>query len=138
MCLTIQQMREESKIEGAVETYKDLGISLVETIKRIAERFQLTENASSELWDVCLNENASAARPLICSSASLIPMKLRFMAVYICHSRYMGMAEAVANAHTVDSAKKTTSWLAYARMRMVDMGQTVVPAESIQPVANAS
>ena len=49
MCLAIQQMREESKIEGAVETYKDLGISLVETIKRIAERFQLTENESSEL-----------------------------------------------------------------------------------------
>ncbi len=49
MCLAIQQMREESKIEGAVETYKDLGISLVETIKRIAERFQLTENESSEM-----------------------------------------------------------------------------------------
>lgn len=49
MCLAIQQMREESKIEGAVETYKDLGISLVETIKRIAERFQMTENESSEL-----------------------------------------------------------------------------------------
>lgn len=49
MCLAIQQMREESKIEGAVETYKDLGISLAETIKRIAERFQLTENESSEM-----------------------------------------------------------------------------------------
>ncbi len=49
MCLAIQQMREESKIEGAVETYKDLGISLVETIKRIAERFHLTENESSEM-----------------------------------------------------------------------------------------
>ena len=41
-------MREESEIKGAVETYKDLGISLVETIKRIAERFQLSENESSE------------------------------------------------------------------------------------------
>ena len=49
MCLAIQQMREESKIEGAVETYKDLGISLVETIKRIAERFQLSESESSEM-----------------------------------------------------------------------------------------
>jgi len=49
MCQAIQQMREESKIEGAVETYKDLGISLVETIKRIAERFQLSESESSEI-----------------------------------------------------------------------------------------
>lgn len=48
MCSAIQQMREESEIKGAVETYKDLGISLVETIKRIAERFQLSENESSE------------------------------------------------------------------------------------------
>lgn len=49
MCLAIQQMREESKIEGAVETYKDLGVSLVETIKRIAERLQLFESKSSEV-----------------------------------------------------------------------------------------
>ena len=53
MCLAIQQMREESKlsgrIEGAVETYKDLGISLAETIRRIAERFQLSESESKEL-----------------------------------------------------------------------------------------
>lgn len=53
MCLAIQQMREESKlsgrIEGAVETYKDLGISLAETIERIAERFQLSESESSEV-----------------------------------------------------------------------------------------
>ena len=48
VCLAIRQMREESKIEGAVETYKDLGISLIETIKRIAERFQLSECESSE------------------------------------------------------------------------------------------
>lgn len=53
VCLAIQQMREESKlsgrIEGAVETYKDLGISLAETIKRIAERFQLSESESREM-----------------------------------------------------------------------------------------
>lgn len=49
MCQAIRQMRKESKIEGAVETYKDLGISLVETIKRIAERFQLSESESSEV-----------------------------------------------------------------------------------------
>ena len=53
MCLAIQQMREESKlsgrIEGAVETYKDLDVSLAETIKRIAERFQLSESESREM-----------------------------------------------------------------------------------------
>lgn len=49
MCLAIQQMREESKIEGAVEAYKDLGISLAETIKRIADRFHLSESESSEV-----------------------------------------------------------------------------------------
>ena len=52
MCLAIQQMREESElagqIKGAVETYKDLEISLADTIKRIAERFHLSESESSE------------------------------------------------------------------------------------------
>lgn len=49
MCLAIQQMREESKIEGAVKAYKDLGISLAETVKRIAEMFRLSESESSEV-----------------------------------------------------------------------------------------
>ena len=48
MCLAIQQMREESKIEGAILMCKDLGVSLAETIKRIAEMFQLSESESSE------------------------------------------------------------------------------------------
>ncbi|MCM1118427.1 MAG: Rpn family recombination-promoting nuclease/putative transposase [bacterium] len=52
MCLAIQQMREESEltgqIKGAVLMCKDLGVSLAETIKRIAERFQLSEIESSE------------------------------------------------------------------------------------------
>ena len=52
MCLAIQQMREESElagqIKGAVETYKDLEVSLADTIKRIAERFHLSESESSE------------------------------------------------------------------------------------------
>jgi len=52
MCLAIQQMREESElagqIKGAVETYKDLEVSLTDTIKRIAERFHLSESESSE------------------------------------------------------------------------------------------
>ena len=52
MCLAIQQMREESEltgqIKGAVIMCKDLGVSLAETIKRIAEKFQLSEIESSE------------------------------------------------------------------------------------------
>ncbi|MCM1091044.1 MAG: Rpn family recombination-promoting nuclease/putative transposase [Butyrivibrio sp.] len=52
MCLAIQQMREESElagqIKGAVETYKDLEVSLSDTIKRIAERFHLSESESSK------------------------------------------------------------------------------------------
>lgn len=48
MCLAIQQMREESEIKGAIEAYKDLEISLTDTIKRIAERFHLSESESSE------------------------------------------------------------------------------------------
>ena len=52
MCLAIQQMREESEltgqIKGAVETYRDLEVSLADTIKRIAERFHLSESESSE------------------------------------------------------------------------------------------
>lgn len=48
MCLAIQEMRIESEMEGAVETYKEIGFSLAETIKRIAERFQLSESEASE------------------------------------------------------------------------------------------
>ena len=48
MCLAIQQMREESEIKGAVLMCKDLGISLTETITRIAKKFQLSESESSE------------------------------------------------------------------------------------------
>ena len=48
MCLAIQQMREESEIKGAILMCKDLGVSLAETIKRIAEKFHLSESESSE------------------------------------------------------------------------------------------
>jgi len=48
MCLAIQQMREESEIKGAVLMCKDLGVSLADTIKRIAEKFRLTEKESSD------------------------------------------------------------------------------------------
>lgn len=49
MCLAIQEMRVDSKIEGAVETYKEIGFSLAETIERIAERFQLSESEALEM-----------------------------------------------------------------------------------------
>jgi len=52
MCLAIQQMREESEligqIKGAVLMCKDLGLSLADTIKRIAEKFNLSEKESSD------------------------------------------------------------------------------------------
>lgn len=52
MCLAIQQMREESElvgqIKGAVLMCKNLGVSLAETIKQIAETFHLSESESSE------------------------------------------------------------------------------------------
>ena len=46
VCLAIQQMREESEIKGAVLMCKNLGLSLTDTINRIAEMFQLSENES--------------------------------------------------------------------------------------------
>ena len=50
--LPIQHIMEESEltgqIKGAVLMCKDLGVSFAETIKRIAERFQLSEIESSE------------------------------------------------------------------------------------------
>ena len=52
VCLAIQQMREESElvgqIKGAVLMCKNLGLSLTDTINRIAEMFQLSENESTK------------------------------------------------------------------------------------------
>lgn len=48
MCLAIQQMREESEIKGAVLMCKNLGISLADTIKQIAEMFHISESESNE------------------------------------------------------------------------------------------
>lgn len=46
------EMREESEligqIKGAVSMCKDLGPSMAETIKRIAEKFTLSEKESSD------------------------------------------------------------------------------------------
>ena len=52
MCLAIQQMREESElagqIKGTIEAYKDLNVSVADTIKRISEKFHLSESESRE------------------------------------------------------------------------------------------
>ncbi|MCM1268737.1 MAG: Rpn family recombination-promoting nuclease/putative transposase [Bacteroidales bacterium] len=56
MCLAIQQMREESElrgelkgeVKGAILMCKDLGVSLADTIKRIEEKFQLSEKESCD------------------------------------------------------------------------------------------
>lgn len=52
VCLAIQQMREESElvgqIKGTIEAYKELELSLTDTVKRIAEKFHLSESESSE------------------------------------------------------------------------------------------
>ena len=48
MCLAIQQMREESEIKGAILMCKNLGVSLADTIKQIAEMFHLSESESDE------------------------------------------------------------------------------------------
>ncbi|MCM1411739.1 MAG: Rpn family recombination-promoting nuclease/putative transposase, partial [Lachnospiraceae bacterium] len=52
MCLAIQQMREESElvgqIKGAILMCKNLGVSLSDTIKQIAEMFHLSESESDE------------------------------------------------------------------------------------------
>ncbi len=53
MCLAIQQMREESElvgqIKGAILMCKNLGVSLTDTIKQIAEMFHLSESESNEV-----------------------------------------------------------------------------------------
>ncbi len=42
MCVAIEEMRMDSKLEGSVKTYKEVGFSLQETIKRIADNYTLS------------------------------------------------------------------------------------------------
>lgn len=56
MCVAIEEMRMDSKIEGriegkiegAVKTYKEVGFSLQETIQRIANNYTLSLQESKE------------------------------------------------------------------------------------------
>ena len=42
MCVALEEMKMDSKLEGSVETYREVGFSLQETIQRIAEKFSLS------------------------------------------------------------------------------------------------
>ncbi len=48
MCLAIEEMRNDSKLEGTVETYKEVGFSLQGTVQRIADKFHLTLQQAEE------------------------------------------------------------------------------------------
>jgi len=56
LCLAIEEMRNDSKLEGklegeikgTVETFKEVGFSLQETIQRIADKFNLTLHQAEE------------------------------------------------------------------------------------------
>lgn len=42
LCVALEEMKMDSKLEGSVETYREVGFSLQETIQRIAEKFSLS------------------------------------------------------------------------------------------------
>ena len=48
MCVAIDEMVADGKIEGAVETYKEVGFSLQETIQRIADNYNISLQESEE------------------------------------------------------------------------------------------
>lgn len=48
VCAAIEEMVADGKIEGAVETYKEVGFSLQETIQRIADNYNLSLQESEE------------------------------------------------------------------------------------------
>lgn len=60
MCLAIEEMRNDSKLEGeikgklegeikgTVETFKEVGFSLQETIQRISDKFNLSLHQAEE------------------------------------------------------------------------------------------
>lgn len=52
MCAAIEEMKIESeakgKLKGSVETYKEVGFSLQETIQRISDKFNLTLQQAEE------------------------------------------------------------------------------------------
>lgn len=52
MCLAIDEMRNESRLEGeimgAVKTYREVGFSLQETVQRIAENYNFSQQQAEE------------------------------------------------------------------------------------------
>ena len=63
----------------------------------------------------------SATQSLMRSSASLIPMKLRFMAVNISSRGHVRMPEAVADAHAVNPVKEQHTRLRVTERMRIDM-----------------
>ena len=73
MCLALEEMRMDSRIEGiregeikgAVETYQEVGYSLQETCRRVSEKFNLplqrAEEESKRYWKQHKNRTRSAA-----------------------------------------------------------------------------
>ena len=48
MCLALEEMRMDSKIEGAVKAYKEVGFSLQETVQRIVENYNFSMQRAEE------------------------------------------------------------------------------------------
>ena len=48
VCAAIEEMKLDSKIEGSVETYREVNFSLQDTIQRVAEKFGLSLQKSEE------------------------------------------------------------------------------------------
>ncbi len=56
MCVAIEEMKMDSKLEGSVKTYKEVGFSLQETIQRIADNYALSLQESEEKVMKCWEE----------------------------------------------------------------------------------
>jgi len=48
VCTALEEMKLDSKIEGSVETYREVNFSLQDTIQRVAEKFNLSLQKSEE------------------------------------------------------------------------------------------
>ena len=48
MCTAIEEIKIEGKIEGSVETYREVDFSLEDTIQRVAEKYGLSLQRAEE------------------------------------------------------------------------------------------
>ncbi len=48
LCVALEEMKMDSEIKGSVETYREVGFSLQDTIKRVAEKFSFSLQKSEE------------------------------------------------------------------------------------------